>query len=270
MREYADVKTGLSGESYSFGQTEKTEAEETTGQRNARTIRDELEYDRRWIFPRTWTKATIHDRKDNLFLANASVSDSDALQQHVFAHNRKVDVTLIDAIMGINQTGAKGHIPVALPSSNFISASIGASAATGMNLAKIMEARTFLEENEAWLADGGDTAVMFISPKMKQELLNDPRLTSIETSQVKALIEGALNYFYGFRIVTMNGLPKNESGQTQALCYMKSGLRVGVWEDRITKVSELPENSYSRQIYTEQSLGATRVEEKKFVILPCV
>jgi hypothetical protein len=51
----------------------------------------------------------------------------------------------------------------------------------------------------------------------------------------------------------------------QVLCYHKSGIRLGIGRDIVTRIDKRFDVSYADQVYAAFTAGATRVEEEKVV-----
>jgi hypothetical protein len=54
-----------------------------------------------------------------------------------------------------------------------------------------------------------------------------------------------------------------------AFIYGKSYLALGVGQNIVNKVSDLPGKNYAIQTYTEMSLGAVRIEDEGVVQIDC-
>ncbi|MEG0427786.1 MAG: phage capsid protein, partial [Akkermansia sp.] len=169
--------------------------------------------------------------------------------------------------------GAKGNEPVNIPESQKLAITTGGgSQAVSLNLEKLLCVRQILEENESLSDDcmnSGDKLVMMVNSSMLKALLQEEKLTSSDYQAVQALVNGTINEALGIRFVRTELLLKDANGNPQALAYMKSGLAFSTWKGLEVKVDELMEQNYDYQIWAQQNFGATRMDEKKFVIVPC-
>lgn len=267
LAQYVSHVGGLSGEIYYFNQIAPTEAIEVTGQRLAKTVRDELDTDRRAMHPHTISKTLITDPLDPVFLGKCALSTSDMLMAHAMAHARMKDKIIIEAAYGPNNTGRHGENTVNISSDHTI-----AHGSTGLTLSKLQDATRILEEEMVIgpdLIDMGEEKIILINARMKQDLLEDDHLTNNDYNDVRLLVAGKLGTFYGFKFVLTEMLPTDSSGNPVAIAYVKSGLKYGTWTGYKTRVSELPDVNYAVQTWTQETFGACRTEEKKFVLITC-
>ena len=51
--------------------------------------------------------------------------------------------------------------------------------------------------------------------------------------------------------------------------YTENAIKLGIGKDITAKISERSDKSYSTQVYYCMSLGATRMDEKSVVQIPC-
>lgn len=271
LREYVTVGTAVNGESFSFNQLDSSDSTETTGQRLAKTVAAEPETDRRWIYPRTFSKTTIIDRKDNLFLGQSAINVAELMQVHASAFGRDVDRVIIDAAYGVNQTGKRGEVPAFVDQILDVKVG-GGTQEVSMNLEKLLTIRETLKDVSALSDDAiasGDKLVIVVNANMITSLLRDTKLTSVEYAAVKALQLGEIHSFAGFHFVQSSMLPVDDNGHSMAIAYMKSGLHLRPWEERIVRITEDKDRSFAQVIFTEHTIGASRSEEKKFVFSPC-
>ena len=81
---------------------------------------------------------------------------------------------------------------------------------------------------------------------------------------VKALIMGGINTFYGFNIIKSTRLPITTDIR-QCIFFQKSAICAGTPEMMYIRTSEREDKSYSWQVYYELNIGAVRLEEEKLV-----
>jgi hypothetical protein len=86
------------------------------------------------------------------------------------------------------------------------------------------------------------------------------------------LVEGnIIKRFLGFNFIHSERLPVNGSGQRRVPVWAKTGMHLGIWNDITNDISQRKDiENHPYQLYTAMTLGATRLEEKKVVELPCV
>lgn len=146
----------------------------------------------------------------------------------------------------------------------------GASAAVGLTVAKLNEARRILEKfhNEEELAAGQATLV--IGSSQHADLRNQALVTSNEFNRNGGVLnDGMVTRYMGFTICQSERLAV-ASNVRSVLCFVKSGLYLGVWQDIKTQVfqrSDLSSNPWD--ISTIVSFGATRTEPGKVIEIQC-
>lgn len=151
-----------------------------------------------------------------------------------------------------------------------IASTFGASAAVGLTVAKLNEARRILEKNQTSdeLEAGMGTLVM--GSQQHADLRNQAQVTSNEfNSNGGILVNGTVTKYMGFNIVQSQRLAV-ASNVRSVLAFVKSGLYLGVWQDIKTQVfqrSDLSSNPWD--ISTVVSFGATRTEAGKVIEILC-
>lgn len=124
-----------------------------------------------------------------------------------------------------------------------------------------------------------------VSPNAIKNMLIYTEVTSADYNSVKALAEGAIDTWMGFKWIMSNRLPLvgtasalgityqpissiANSGDRLCIFYCRNGLGIGIQEDVMTEIAKRPDMSFATQIYMEMVMGATRIEEPKVVIAP--
>ena len=100
------------------------------------------------------------------------------------------------------------------------------------------------------------------------DLLGTTQVTSSDFNTVKALVQGQVDSFMGFKFITSNRLPSNGTSR-QVFAYAQDGIKCAIGKEPMAKIDERADKSYSTQIYYCQTLGATRMEEEKIVEIAC-
>lgn len=135
--------------------------------------------------------------------------------------------------------------------------------------------------------DPDEERFIVVSPKNLQNLLTFQQVTSADYNTVKALAEGAVDTYMGFKFIMSNRLPQvgvasplgityptipsiANTNDRLVLAYARAGLGYALQEDVKTEIAKRPDMSFSTQIYMEMVMGATRIEEPKVVIAPTV
>lgn len=225
-------------------------------------------HDRRRVSLRDFDWADMVDRADKIrMLADPTSAYS---QNAVYAFGRKMDDILVDAAFGTAYTGKTGSTTVAWPSAtqeiaaNYVES--GAPAASNLTIGKLRRARYMLDANEA-LEDGEDL-VAVVHASQIQALLRQTEVTSADYNTVKALVEGRVDSFMGFKFVRMNRLPKSGNNRS-CLFFARGGLLAAVGYDIMVDVGPRRDKRNSIQVYVCMNMGATRMWEEKVIKVLC-
>ncbi len=183
----------------------------------------------------------------------------------VAARNRHVNKKIAAAAIGNAFRGKDGSTTVALPSEQQVSN----SGNTGLTLSKIREAHTILDNNAVLDVEMGD---LYFTASYTQQanLLATTEATSSDFSAVKALVNGEIDFFMGFRWVWLQDeLIGKDGNDRQCFAHAKSGVTLRKPEDMFRRITERPDKNYNMQVYMSGDYGAARLEEKKVVLVPC-
>jgi len=104
-----------------------------------------------------------------------------------------------------------------------------------------------------------------VSPTEIQDLLNNTTVTSSDFNTVKALVQGEIDSFMGFKFHVSNRLTTNGAGNTQCIAFAEDGILLGIGKDVTARIDERSDKSYATQVYYCQTIGATRMEEAKVI-----
>ena len=99
-------------------------------------------------------------------------------------------------------------------------------------------------------------------------LLQQQEVSSFDYNAVRALAEGRLDSFMGFRIIRTEQLPLVE-GVRSCLAWVKSRAQFGIWDDFKVKLSVRDDLDETLQIRAKFACGATRLQEEGFVKILC-
>lgn len=222
--------------------------------------------DRRWVFPSDYDWNDLVDNFDKLRLLIDP--QSSYVQSAVNAMGRAMDDEIIAAYFGTAKTGESGATSTTFLSANQIDVGFGASAATGLNVAKLVEARRILMGYDIDLE--ANPIFCIISSKQHANLLNEIQVVNSDYTNTKVLVDGKLTSFLGINLIHSERLPVNGSSYRRIPVYTKDSMHLGMWNDITTDVSQRKDlSSLPYQVYAYGTFGATRVEEKKIVEIPC-
>jgi hypothetical protein len=226
--------------------------------------------DRRWVFPSDYDWNDLIDGIDKLRMLIDP--QSSYVQNGTSAMNRAMDDEIIAAFFGTAKTGVDGATSTTFLAANQVSASEGASAATGMNVEKLKAGIQLLLANEAWDPSSGERINCVITAKQNRNLMDEVQVINSDYNGEKAVVNDGFVMQWGkVDFIHSERLPLNGSSQTRVPLYVKSGMHLGLWQDISSDVSQRKDLAgLPFQVYLYGTFGGTRLEEKKVVELPCV
>jgi|SRR5690242_5387474 len=232
--------------------------------------RTDANFVRRWVFPQEGEIDQLIDSFDEL----QTIVDpkSQYTQNAANAVGRGWDDALIAAATGTAQIGqdAAGLTSETFLTSSFqINTTFGASAAAGLTVAKMLEAKRIFTHFHNDL--DMDRPCIVIGSKQESDLLNQVQVVSTEYNDRPALVDGKIKSFLGFDVVLSERLPQTTPAVTRGvLTFVKSGLYLGMWQDITNRVSIRNElSSEPWDLYTKTMFGATRLQPGKVVQILC-
>lgn len=233
--------------------------------RHADTQYVENAHSRRWLDLGDKAWADLVDEMDKIKMLADPTSPYVSIGRA--ALNRKRDDAIIAAASGNARTDSAS---IALPAAQKVAAS-----ATGLTLAKLNATREILDASEIDNAEdetGQATVnrVMVVTTKQLSDLLNTTEIKSVDYNSVKALVQGQVDTFMGFKFVRTERLVADGSGDRSCLAWIKGCVAFGWGMDQHVSIDPLPGKNYSVQVYARESVGATRIEDAGVVELACV
>ena len=217
-------------------------------------------HDARWVFPTDYEWADLIDDADKLRMLIDPTSPY--AQNGAYALGRAMDTDIISAALGTSKTGENGTTSTAFSASQQI-----AAGAAGLTVAKLREAKKILLANEVDVEN--DPLYIAVTAKQLDDMLGTTQVTSADYNTVKALVQGQVDTFMGFKFVQTELLGVDSSSDRRVIAWAKSGVHCGIWNDISGKVTERADKSYSNQVYVKGTFGATRTEEGKVVEILC-
>ena len=215
---------GIVGASKAMERVGKVDAYDITS-RHADTRYVETPHSRRWLDLTDKGAAELVDEMDEIRLLADPKSKYPKIM--VQALNRAKDDVIYAAIRGTARTGGGTQV---LPSAQKI-----AEGGTGLTLAKLLTAKELLDAAEIETDEGQDmtgqgptpSRVIACSSKQLTNLYGTTEIKNIDYNSVKALAEGQINTFLGFRFIRSERLAK--SGTTRyAVAWCKPAVALGI------------------------------------------
>lgn len=223
---------------------------------------------RRWVFPQDGELPQLIDSFDEL---RTIVDPKSAYSTNAAnAVGRAWDDCLIAAATGSAQIGtdANGLSTETFDTTNHqIASTFGSSAASGLTVAKMIEAKRILRHYHVDIES--DPITLVIGSQQESDLLNQVQVVSTEYNDRPVLVDGRVTRFLGFDIVVLERLSVS-SNVRNCFAFARSGLYLGIWKDMINRVSireDLSGQPY--QVYTSATYGATRTQPGKVISILC-
>ena len=265
LKEYCTLDS-IEGKEKSYNQLDTTSMTQITDRSRDTRISDQA-MAKRWIRPLNYDCAKLVDEFDEQFLGEVVLPTSPIIQSHGAAYARTCDKIIIDALGGTAFTGATGTTATVLPAGQKIAANYvesGTAANSGLTIAKLRAAKFLFDSNEV---DEEEERIMVVSAKQLQDLLRTVEATSADYNTVRALVDGTLNTFMGFKFRRSQQLPLATDIRS-CFAYVKSGVILAE-RGLKTHMDVRADLSHSLQIRSVASLAAVRMEEKKVVEIAC-
>jgi hypothetical protein len=258
-----------------------TTAQKKVGRHSDTTYID-TPYSRRAVTMADYFMADLVDKEDKLRIIHNP--ESEYTQSFMMAMGRALDDVIIAGLLNPAQTGKDGSVAVSLPNSQKLAAVKETSPGTTGEKFSVKTLRLLAKKfNE--LETGDDERYLALTAAQLESLLGETQVTSSDFNTVKALVDGAINTFMGFKFIRTERLPVTTAtvaynvtngsvgagtgtmpvGSRRCIAWQKLGILLAVGKDVEGKISELPEKHYAKQIYACMTFGAVRMEEEKVI-----
>lgn len=288
-----DVET-QQGEEQFFEQIGAVEARERVG-RHSKVIYSDTPHARRKVMFRDFYYADMCDKEDKLRTIIDPTNQYAVAARMALA--RKVDDEIIAAMLGTAYTGKDGSTPVELGIVNKWAATDGATnAVKNLTVHALRKAKKYFWDSEAvgFMGDGlyEDELVAIVDPAQLEYMLSLLEITNIDYNSVKALVQGDVNSFMGFKFIRSKRLPVTDAaaytvgidgqitnavgtdvpaGARRVIMFQRFGMKAVMPRSIFTRITpEMAEYHYNTQIYAAMSFGATRMEEERVLEMLCV
>ena len=248
----------VTGKSHFFERIGSVAAEKRTS-RHSDTPRMDTPHSRRKVTMDDYDWADLIDQEDKVRMLISP--QSEYAMAGAWAMGRAMDDSIIAAATGTSYGGVSGGTAVALPSTQKI-----AHGSAGLTLAKLIEAKEKLDANDV---DPDEARYMIVTSKQMSNLLNLEKVTSSDYASIKALVQGQIDTYLGFKFLRTERLGLDSNSDRKVLAFCQSGIGLAVGSDVSTRISERADKNYATQVFLSMTIGATRVEDEKVVEIAC-
>ena len=258
LRQVVRVESGVVGKNAFFDQLNSTAAVKRTS-RHADTPLVSTPHVRRRVSLVDYDWA---DLVDNMDLKKVLIDPSSLYAINARnAMNRAMDDELITAAFGTAYGGVDGSTSYAFDTSY----NVVAAASAGMTIAKLRSAKQILDGNEV----DDEDRFCIIGSKQLQDLLGTTEVSSSDYNSVKALVNGQVDTFLGFKFVRSERLTLSSTTR-KCIAGQKNSLLLAIGLDIVTDVGPRRDKNMATQVYLGMSIGATRMDEKGIVEIDCL
>ena len=171
---------------------------------------------------------------------------------------RAIDDLIIAAALGNAVDGDGSN--VALPSAQKI-----VHGSAGLTLAKLISTKEILDGNDV---DPDEARYMVLGSQQVSNLLATTEIKSSDYNSVKALVQGDIDTFMGFKFLRSERLALASTTRS-CFAFTESAMGLGIGSDVKTKIDVRPDKSYAHQVYLSFVAGATRVQDECVVQVDC-
>jgi hypothetical protein len=198
------------------------------------------------------------------------------------AMRRGQDDEVIQAFFGTAYTGHTGSTVVTWPNGNNESQppapggtvvgvadwSYGTgSGNAGLTVSKLISASVALDAAEG---DEEEERFILVKGRQKGDLLKTTEATSADYNTVRALYDGKIDTFVGFRFIHSERIQQDASNYWRVPAWRKSGMGLGINQDIESNSAVRPDKRFSQYVYCAESIGGARLEEAKVVEIKCL
>lgn len=251
-------ETDFTGEAKFYNQY----GEDTAKEKNTR--HQDIEYNadnysRRMVTPKLAYWAKLVDTEDEISMGLDPKSALMTAGKNCIGH--KVDDYIIAALRGTAYTGADGTTETALPSASKVSAG-----GLGLTIDKLLQAKKKLDNYDV---EDEDRYIVITGTQL-YDLLKTTEVKSADYNTVKALVQGQIDTFCGFKFIKCNRLVA--SGTTRyVMAYHKAGILLASAGGMNTDISQVKTKVRQPwQLYADMYCGSTRMEEERVIEIACI
>ena len=248
----------ITGKSHFFERIGATAAAKRTS-RHSDTPRMDTPHSRRKVSMEDYDWADLIDQEDKVRMLISP--QSEYAMAGAWAMGRAMDDAIIAAATGTAYGGVAGGTSVSLASSQKV-----AHASANLTIAKLLDAKKILDGSDV---DPEEEKYLVCTANQLHDFLNITEVKSSDYNSIKALVQGEVDTYLGFKFIRSERLGTDSSSNRQVLAFCKSAIGLAVGADVTTKISERADKNYATQVFLSMTIGATRIEDEKMVEIAC-
>ena len=256
----------IKGKQAFFEQIGGVAAREKTG-RHQDVEYSDTPHRRRRVATRYFYITTLIDEDDKIRMLIDPASEYAKAQAD--ALGLEIDRTIIEAATGTAYTGVDGTSTTAFDTSMVVDVQVrdpGVTAADyGLNVAKLLKAHSLLNANHVPRTD----RYIVVNARQLESLLNSTKATSADYAAVKALVQGEVDTFVGFKFRHSEYLEQDTNNDDKVIFYHKRGLKLAIGMELKTSMDRIPQKHNALQVYSGIDVGCTRMQEEMVGYIEC-
>jgi hypothetical protein len=243
-----------------------TPIEKTT--RHMDTPLQNVEHERRAVITKDYVFSTIVDEEDQLRMLNRP--ESMYARAAADGMSAAMDDVIVRAAFGTNYTGEYGESPISFPTSQQVLVDDhtydSLTGPVGLTVGKLQMARAILLGNEV---DPQNTIWIATNVHQLMKLINTQQVADANYNTVRALVNGELDTYMGFKFIHSERLGQDANGNDRVLVWSQPGIRLGIGRDTRVRIGERSDKCYGVQVFAALTVGASRMQEKQVVSIAC-
>jgi hypothetical protein len=266
LRNSVRIET-VEGENAFFDQIGAVAAQKRLS-RHSDTPRMDTPHSRRRVSLVPYEWADLIDKQDKIKMLIDPTSEY--AQAAMWALGRSIDDVILAAVDASASTGVDGATPQAFDSGMIVDVQVvwpGVTAAdTGLNIAKLIEVRKLLSQNDV---DPDEEVYVAVNGRQISSLLKDERVVSGDYNASLPLVSGQVSKVAGCTLIPCNRIGTDSNSDDKVPYWTRGGLLLATGQDITGRISERDDKSYATQVYASMMVGATRMEEKRVGYIEC-
>lgn len=192
-------------------------------------------------------------------------------QAAIWALGRGKDTEIINAMFGDAYGGKAGTAATPLPASQHIAVddrTYGTGTGDiGLTVSKLILAKEILDAAET---DPDVPRFIACTAKQISNMLATTEVKSADYNTVKALAQGDVDTFMGFKFLRTEKMTTDANGNRQVAAYTANAIGLGIPQDIMVDIGPRRDKRMATQVYAAMSIGAVRVEDEQLVEIACL
>jgi len=230
----------------------------TISARKSATVVSDATDDFRWCTASAADITNTLDEFDRKQLAPLVLPDSDYIKAHAASHHRWYDDEILSAAIAATVTGeARGGTDPILATAQ------EDTTAAALSVDKLRTLNRILDEAD--VDEGDSERVLVVSAKMKEQLLKDDEAISGDYARVKALVNGEVDFYMGFRFVQNQRLDNVSGDIYRAVAWIKGAIK-GIKGPMMSHLDIIPEFRHMLQVRSVWRGGCCRMHNEMVAI----